>query len=376
MKISPQVLAWILVRASVESDAIVSLASDRIPQRHVRNASRMQSANATVALRGSGADSSNASAEEFSQEIEQLRETRFFTRPGSKKGPVKTVWIVGLGRSGTTLLQNLIVSAAAGQGYSVFAAFEPCHSQDVFRREQVGFRQTVALQCMKRALQCDFSSIEQKHKKKTRQQLARRSLHVPPSLASDACAMSTVRVFKTIYPMPTSFERIDELMRIPNVRIIQISRDPRSIYSSVFNNLDFKAVADKYTPKKICQTEMDFEPEWKNASLDKQLLPLRFESLVTRHNWEIRRMLSFLSWKESELLGHFVRTHLGADRCYLQNQRTGYKYGTCRTMEDTMDVITKWKRNLNLRQKTMFTYGVCERAVDTFGYRAAWKLYG
>jgi hypothetical protein len=375
MKRSVQVLAWVVVRACVTTEA--ALTSRLTPRNATANVSRLHpilhSTDASVVM--PGAASVNASVDEISQELESLRDTRFYSRAGSKGGPVKTVWIVGLGRSGTTLLQNLIVSAAAGQGFSVFAAFEPCHSKDFFQDRQVGHGQTAARECIQRALQCDFNSIDQKHYKKTRQQLARRSLQVPPYLASETCAMSTVRVFKTIYPMATSFEQIKNMIHTPEVSVIQISRDPRAIFSSVYHNKDFTDVSTEYTPKQICQVQLEWVPEWKNVDFASRLLPVRFESLVSRHTWEKHRALEFLSWQDSTLLDSFIQKHMSARDCKWANKQYGYKYGTCRTAKDTMDVITKWKRYLDSQQKTMFTYGACKRAVDSFGYRAAWKSY-
>lgn len=335
----------------------------------------------------SGSFSENASVEDthqeeintISHELDELRDSRFFTHPGATLGPVQTVWIVGLGRSGTTLLQNLIVSAAVGQGVSVFASFEPCHSRDVFKDSKVGHRRYAAAKCMEQALRCNFSALEKKvHVNKTRHQVGRDQLPIHPDGVGDICAASQVRVFKTIYPVPTSFWMIQKWMDLPaHVQIIAISRDPRSIFSSVLDTPGFKKVTEHYTAPKICNTELQWVPEWQNVTLKGQLLPIKFESLVTMHNWEQRRLLRYLGWHKSPQLDHFIRTHMSAPDCAGYNQRYGYDFGTCRTPQDTIDVITKWKRKLLPRQKAMFTKGSCLQAIPKFGYLSKFwgKLY-
>lgn len=365
MKLVLHVFVWILEHASLATSVL------RVTPHNASNNDTTPHPNlhSDAIAAGSVANTSigEVSQQKLSDELDQLRETRFFSREGAARGPVKTVWIVGMGRSGTTLLQNLVVAAAVGEDVSVFAAFEPCHSRDLWKGTPVGEKMWTAAKCMERAIRCDFSEIKQYHKKWTRLEEGQTRLPLPRADVSEACAKSTVRVFKTILPVPTSFWHISTWIDVPpEVRIIQISRDPRSIFSSVISNFD--AMKSQYTPMKICRTELQWVPEWGNVTLKGHLHPIKFESFVTRHSWEVQRLLKYLSWHDSAALSYFINTHMSAIDCTEHNRKYGYTYGTCRTKEETWDVIMKWKRKLYPDQKTKFTYVPCQRAVSKFGY--------
>jgi len=306
--------------------------------------------------------------------IDRLPFSRFVKYGGDKRKIAQTIWIVGIGRSGTTLLQDIMVAAAVGQGASTFAAFEPCHSEDIYKGTQIRYADSLSRnECMRRALQCDFDDLQQRHFSELHSKAGHWKLHSKAgAFFSDSeklsntgheislyCQASSLRVFKTIHPVATTKQEMNQVAGT-DVSVIRISRDIHSVYSSM-QGLHDSADFMRMTPAVLCNiqhqwvAESDFAPNF---------IRIKFEDLVTQHPEEVPMLLAFLNWNGSQHLDRFLGSHMSSASC----AGDASAFGTCRTPEQTQAVLVKWENQLSIKQQSAFEAGTCPSAVKAFGY--------
>jgi len=303
-----------------------------------------------------------------------LRNDRFLYRPG-KHGkqhphpepayvPPQTIWLVGFGRSGTTVAQAITVEAALeGQG-AVFAAFEPCHRFDRFHGQPVARNVERTDECLRQAFACNFAPIELFHEATTREYVG----HAAD--LSTLCVQSKVRIMKTIYPAPVDLTRIAGVAP-QGTRVVVITRDPRAVFSSMRNTPDFAPPPTTFVAN-MCEKMEDWAGSLrpskaaKPGKVPKNIHPyqLLFEELVTDAVTEVNLLLKFLGWQQTARLDHYLRTHFSAPFC----PGSYDEYGTCRTREQTEAIITKWQHTLSPEEKALFDSPACLATLRHYHY--------
>lgn len=291
-----------------------------------------------------------------------LRDRRIFFRPPKAVGrSAETVWLVGFGRSGTTVAQSLVVEAALEHD-GVFAAFEPCHRFDLFEGLPVGKDPKRTAACMRSVLQCNFDKVDMFHERRTREFVGRGMDDI-----SSLCQQASVRVFKTIYPAPTTLGEIQTIAPA-RTRVIQITRDPRAVFSSMRHTPDFAAPPSSFA-QSLCGKMVGWNGEKKQGGTIR-VLPVLFEDLVTKAVDEVGKIVAFLEWQSTPRLDHYLRTHFSPEFCPGQYDA----YGTCRTRQQTQEIITKWQHTLTAEEKLLFSTGVCKAAIGVYGYPGSLHL--
>jgi hypothetical protein len=306
-----------------------------------------------------------------------LRNERFLYRPGrpAAKTPPQparvapqTIWLVGFGRSGTTVAQAITVEAALeGQG-AVFAAFEPCHRFDRFHGQPVARNTERTDECLRQAFACNFAPIELFHESTTREYVGHESD------LSSLCVQSTVRIIKTIYPAPVDLTRIAGVAP-KGTRVLVITRDPRAVFSSMRNTPDFAPPQTSFVDT-LCSKMEDWTSSLKPSHAAKPgkvphgILPyqLLFEELVTDAVKEVNLLMKFLGWQRTARLDHYLRTHFSAPFC----PGSYDEYGTCRTRDQTEAIITKWQHTLTVEEKALFDSPACLATLRHYQWQ---KLY-
>jgi hypothetical protein len=292
-----------------------------------------------------------------------LRHERFLYRPGKPAGKPQppafvtpqTIWLVGFGRSGTTVAQAITVEAALERQGAVFAAFEPCHRFDRFHGQPVGRNTERTDECLRAAFACNFAPIELFHESTTREYVGHESD------LSSLCVQSTVRIIKTIYPAPVDLTRIAGVAP-QGTRVLVITRDPRAVFSSMRHTPDFAPPSSSFV-ETLCSKMEDWTVSLRTSHAARPgkvphgILPyqLLFEELVTDAVKEVNLLLKFLGWQRTARLDHYLRTHFSAPFC----PGSYDEYGTCRTREQTEAIITKWHHTLTPEEKALFNSPAC-----------------
>jgi hypothetical protein len=290
-----------------------------------------------------------------------LRENRIFFRPPkAAASKPETVWLVGFGRSGTTVAQSLVVEAALEHD-GVFAAFEPCHRFDLFGGLPVGKDPKRTEECMRQVLQCKFERVELFHERRTRDFVGR-GVDI-----SELCRKASVRVFKTIYPAPTTLTEIKSVAP-SGTRVLQITRDPRAVFSSMRHTPDFAAPPSSFA-QTLCGQMVGWHSSKKQAG-KVQVHQVLFEDLVTEAVAEVGKIVNFLGWQSTPRLDHYLRTHFSPEFCPGQYDA----YGTCRTRDQTQEIISKWRHTLTGEEKLLFGTDVCKAAVGVYDYPKSLSL--
>jgi hypothetical protein len=303
-----------------------------------------------------------------------LRRDRFLYRPGKHAGqhppPMpahvapQTIWLVGFGRSGTSVAQAITVEAALERQGAVFAAFEPCHRFDRFHGQPVGRNSQRTEQCLRAAFACNYEPIDLFHEAVTREYVGHEAD------LSALCLQSTVRIVKTIFPAPVDLTRIASVAP-EGTRVLVVTRDPRAVFSSMRHTPDFAPPQDSFVDT-LCEKMEDWagslQPS-KPAKLGKvphgiHPYQLLFEKLVVNAVTEVNKLVHFLGWQQTARLDHYLRTHFSAPFC----PGSYDEYGTCRTREQTQAIITKWESTLTEEEKALFTSPACRTTLSHYHY--------
>lgn len=290
------------------------------------------------------------------------------------------MWVVGFGRSGTTLLEDVLVQAAESRG-PVFAVFEPCHPEDVFRGRPVGTEDTqVMLECMRRALRCDFADLTMHADSYARTRI--NYVGLGKDLGS-ACRTARTRVFKTIYPMPTELAVLEP--EVPRgAKILRVARDPRTIYHSMLHTRGFPKYSQDF-PTLLCATMGRWVAE--ASPLLKQVI---YEDLVRHPEQELSQILDFLAWKESKSMATWIHKNLGAKACgqsverVLQDKLQAFRdqkgdetvavtseplrYSQCKTKEDIARSLCI--KTLPASERQRFKTDICSSALWAYSYES------
>lgn len=156
--------------------------------------------------------------------------------------PRHALWVHAYARSGSSTVLSMFAEAWPGahdgQG-SVFSLFEPCHKDDVLAPG-------VKAGCGKLLTdisRCDFSDVISLHGWNKSHSNTRGVKEFDAKAAHTACAWADLLVFKTIahpnerYLVPLGGFQV--LKENHNLKMVEVLRDPRSIYTSMLTTPPF-----------------------------------------------------------------------------------------------------------------------------------------
>jgi len=275
---------------------------------------------------------------------------------------VKTVFIVGVGRSGTSLLQSML----------------DAHPKGVFLPETHFFRKYVAARKYR-------SKIEKKGVKALMQILKSDDDFGRAGIAAEELLMSSEqeetpldleKVYKRLLKLylkgyqdlqfvgdkdPRNIDYLQSLKTaFPNAKILHIVRDPRDVLSS-----RMKAEWSKHRP--VWQHVLLYETQLKRGRrLGKQLFgnnyyEFRYEDLIAQPEKSLQAISRHLEIEYSEAMLKFSKS---AERLVDKNEMSWKKETLGPLLKENKN---KWKKSLNLRQIAMAEQ-VCTTAFKDFGY--------
>jgi len=284
-----------------------------------------------------------------------------------------SVWVVGWGRSGTTLAMDLLGAAAQ----NVFTLYEPCHigGADVYRGQVItaaNVQELCPLLLIDVLQRCDFSHLQgMRHLKKTHEHNdGRVPEYFDPANMTRRCRAARLRVVKTVHidESVMSTQGVQAVLKaVPRLKVVSVVRDPRAVYSS--RQQCHAAWKASWTGTKrplltrMC-AQMGQASHWPGR-FPGRVHTLRYETLVAHAQDESTRVLGFLGLPVgSPRVKRWLRTHMGAESC---SGADAEEYGTCRTPEQQQEALTKWRKLLPPTDKAHADL-VCARTLRVFAY--------
>jgi len=283
-----------------------------------------------------------------------------------------SVWVVGWGRSGTTLAMDLLGASAE----NVFTLYEPCHigGSDVYRGQVITAANVQEL-CPRLLIdvlaRCDFSQVQgMRHLKKTHEHNdGRVPEYFDPANMTKRCRAAKVRIVKTVHidESVMSTAGVGSVLKaVPRLKVVSVVRDPRAVYSS--RQQCHAAWKASWTGTKrplltrMC-SQLGQASHWPGR-FPGRVHTLRYETLVAHAKDESTRVLRFLGLPVSPRVDAWLRAHMGAETC---TGAAAEEYGTCRTPEQQQQALTKWRKLLPPADKAHADL-VCARTLRVFAY--------
>lgn len=260
------------------------------------------------------------------------------------------LWINAFGRSGSSLVLSMIQSS----GPDVFTLYEPCHqgdklTQDLAAQGCLGLLHDLA--------QCNFSGIEDLWGW-TNERTTNSDRVYSKQLATRLCTSASLVAFKTIdQVVDVSSTMFEELWANPQLRIINVVRDPRSIYASrqltpgTFSGRDhINTIWD------ICNSFA----ESSNVS-HPRFMQLVYENLVTNATLITRRVQEFLGRKFTQRSQKWIHDNFNSP-CESKGP-----YSVCR--ENATASLYKYRDTLSNNEYAAFmAYRECRKVSELYGY--------
>jgi len=282
-----------------------------------------------------------------------------------------SVWVVGWGRSGTTLAMDLLGATAE----DVFTLYEPCHigGSDVYRGQVITAAnvQELCPLLLIDVMRCDFSQMQDmRHLKKTHEHNdGKVPEYFDPATMAQRCRSARLRIVKTVHidesVMSTQGVRA-VLQAVPRLKVVSVVRDPRAVYSSRQQcHAAWKASwtgTQRPLLNRMC-AQLGQASHWPGR-FPKRVHTLRYETLVAHAKDESTRVLQFLGLPVSPRVVRWLNTHMGAETCSGEDAQ---EYGTCRTPEQQQEALTKWRKLLPPADKAHADL-VCARTLRVYAY--------
>lgn len=290
---------------------------------------------------------------------------------GGHPQPPHAVWIHAYARSGSSTLLSMFSEAwpgaHTGRG-SVFALFEPCHKDDVYE-PSLAKRGCGLL--LSQLATCDFTDVLVLHGWNKSHSRTRGVTVFEPKAAQTACSRADLLAFKTIshpyerFMMPIHAPMV--LKKNPNLKLIEVMRDPRSIYTSMLTTPPFSATTkrDVRLLKEICNS---FAASLKVRHPQK--IRILFEHLVARPEQEMQRAYEFVGadFGDSQLAWINSTFKQG---CSDSNKPDGWKYHNSYTdcHGNPQETLLKWKTFMNQDEiDTWSHHRTCVDISKTFNF--------
>eukprot|EP00927_Polykrikos_kofoidii_P079218 TRINITY_DN759_c0_g2_i1.p1 TRINITY_DN759_c0_g2~~TRINITY_DN759_c0_g2_i1.p1 ORF type:complete len:390 (-),score=44.34 TRINITY_DN759_c0_g2_i1:63-1232(-) len=354
------------VETIAEATRVAGLVSVPKDRSLISQCSLQQHASAEMALLRSGLDSSAESLCSSSMDVgaKGLVYLRFLKGlpPG---GPRQTVWVTGFPRSSTSTVLSMI---SAGQteiddvdgGRVTFSLFEPCHDGDEYVENMT---------CADMFLQlsrCNFAGVNNLWGWTDSHTSTQNGSHDEYSVdaAAALCGSADTVAFKTVDPYNKQSDFFWLLDEAPELRRIDVIRDPRGIYASWKTTEPFKSFVESgfwLNISGICDTFL----ENLNVSHD-HLYRLVSEKLVQDPEATMRDVYSFLGLEFGERQMTWLHETLNTTECPEQKP-TEVGFSDCHTNGE--DTPQKWRSVLSEEEVASFRETPsCQQIADIYGF--------
>lgn len=284
---------------------------------------------------------------------------------GAQPQPRHSVWIHAYARSGSSTLLSMFSEAwpgaHTGKG-SVFALFEPCHKDDVYTPK---LTKKGCGTLLTQLASCDFTDVIAFHGWNKSHSRTRGVKDFEPKAAQSACSRSDLLAFKTIshpyerFIMPTHAPHV--LKTNPNLKLIEVMRDPRSIYTSMLTTPPFSATTkrDVRLLKEICNS---FAASLKIKHPQKRRI--LFEHLISQPEREMKRAYEFVGAHLGKEQLAWINSTFKQGGCSDSKKRDGWEfhnaYADCHGNPE--ETLVKWKTFMN--QEEIDTWSKHRTCVD------------
>lgn len=282
-----------------------------------------------------------------------------------------TVWVHGFSRSGSSTMLSMFTEAwpemVQGNAASVFSLFEPCSEGDELSPDLSAGGCADLLGDIGK---CDFSRIRKLNGWYDTHSLVSGITfkQYSSSAAAGACEEASLLAFKTIshVEQPVSIQyRLDTLLNNPSFLMLDIIRDPRSIYSSVMNTYPFnlKTKRDVSFLLDICDTfalGIDVTHD--------RIHRVVFEEFVQKPMEVMRAAYNFIGADFGALQLQWILAHINAKSCPDQVKYPWkIKYSDCSM--DSKASLSSFRSVLNAVEMQLFvSHPACERVAQAYGY--------
>lgn len=255
----------------------------------------------------------------------------------------------------------------ASAASTVFALFEPCHKDDELSQE---LREQGCRGLLQQLSQCDFRGVDNLHGWNKGHSHTRGLLEYKPEAARDACSGAKLVTFKTISNINQTLDWATDakplLQSNPALRMIDIIRDPRSIYASMLTTPPFLSTTprDATVMTDICDNFAS-----KTNINHPRVRKLVFERLIKDPETVMRNTFNFLGASFGDAQRAWINSTLNASGC--QHRTNAWEFASayrdCHTR--SFDDQLKWENVLTKAEKVAFaSHPSCRRIAEEFDY--------
>jgi len=285
--------------------------------------------------------------------------------------PRRVAWVSGYPRSSTSTVLSMVSASQTvvdefDGGELTFSLFEPCHDGDEYSGE---LKERGCGGLLWQLARCDFENVDtlwgwmdphssHKHEKQD-----------PFSLenATRLCTNADVVAFKTVdngHKLPEWKWLLDET---PELRVLDVVRDPRGIYASWKVLEPFATLVKNgefYTINEVCDAfsqNIDFGHE--------RVYHLVFEQLVATPEKIMREAYDFLGMEFGERQVAWLKETFDATECP-EPKPWEVGYTDCHT--NSGDVAEKWRSVLSQEELDLFSNTPsCQHVMEHYGFGEA-----
>jgi len=277
----------------------------------------------------------------------------------------KAVWVNGYPRSGSSTILSMVAAAGDDREDSralgnTFSLFEPCHDGDAYSPwlEAQGCSRLLA-----GLTKCDFEGIQQLWGWPDSHTTSNHSKFSPDS-ARDLCMKSKITAFKTVDYGHNISDWRWFLEEQPQLRIIDIVRDPRGIFASWKTTAPFDQLiktGNFYTLSDVCNTFAA------NLDLSENIVHhVVFEELAKDPTGTMRKVYDWLEIPFDAPQEKWIQRTFNAAKC---PEPKPWEVGFQDCHQDSGKVAEKWRSVLSDEEKDMFANSAeCQRVVEHYGF--------
>jgi len=308
------------------------------------------------------------------------------------------VWIHGFARSGTSTMMSMVVEAGLEGGEhgratlrreamhvaddssavdNVFALFEPCDPRDELSRDVL--RLPLQVRCarlMSDFSRCNFEKVNSFHNwDNSHNRLRSARGDFSPETAALACRSADIVAYKTVTHALEDFSLprhgLPALEEDPNLRMIDIVRDPRSIFASWMSTWPFN---DTNLPGGIARNDTVLTNicDTVASGMDSdhpRLKRVIFEQMI-RNPYAVHEQISvFLGSTFGDAERQWIERTFNAKDCPGVDMYIA-AYSDCHT--NSQESIDKWRKVLTQgEQQAFLDHQSCRDVAERFNYSLA-----